>query len=259
MWQFAMNTPADGNGPAAFAGDGGARLISRAPVLACFALIAALHCALLLAFDFSAGRERAFTETAELLLTLDFPDSAPAALEETVAVAPAALPLPAPPPQEDLLPPEPEPLPVEEADSAAPVAEAVAASAVPVAEFPPAFAGGAVGDVGGVGTGGGGVASARRAPMTDAEYLALIMGRLEKNKIYPLSVRKRGIEGDITAAFTIKSDGSVSELRLADTSGHRFLAQAALETIRSASPFPVMEGHAGEYPVQVRIRYHLED
>jgi TonB family protein len=95
--------------------------------------------------------------------------------------------------------------------------------------------------------------------MTEAEYLALIMGRLEKNKIYPQSVRKRGIEGDIVAAFSIRQDGTVSDLRLADPSGHRFLAQAAFETIRSASPFPVMEGHKGEYPVQVRIRYHLEE
>jgi TonB family protein len=95
--------------------------------------------------------------------------------------------------------------------------------------------------------------------MTDAEYLALIMARLEKNKIYPLSVRKRGIEGDIAAAFNIGRDGSVSDMKLVDPSGHRFLAQAAFETIRSASPFPVMEGREGAYTVQVSIRYRLEE
>jgi TonB family protein len=256
MWQFAMNTPANGNGPAAFAGDGGARLINRLPALACFAVLATLHFILLSAFDFSPGRERAFAETEELFITLDFPDSGP---EEAPGVAPVETPLPAsPPPQEEeLLPPEP--LPLEKADSAAPVAEAVAVSAVPATAFPPAFAGSAAGNVGDAGASGGGAAPERKAPMTDAEYLALIMGRLEKNKIYPLSVRKRGIEGDITAAFTIRRDGSVSELRLADPSGHRFLVQAAFETIRSASPFPVMEGRAGDYTVQVSIRYRLED
>ena len=85
------------------------------------------------------------------------------------------------------------------------------------------------------------------------------MGRLEKTIIYPLSVRKRGIEGDIKVHFTIKQDGTVSEIRLADPSGHRFLAQAAFETIRSASPFPLREGREGEYTAQVNIRYRLED
>jgi protein TonB len=95
--------------------------------------------------------------------------------------------------------------------------------------------------------------------MTDAEYLALIMGRLEKHKIYPLSVRKRGIEGDVTVEFTIKRDGTVSALSMADPSGHRFLVQAAFETIHSASPFPVMEGREGDYTARVSIRYQLED
>ena len=95
--------------------------------------------------------------------------------------------------------------------------------------------------------------------MTAAEYLALIMGRLERNKISPLSVRRRGIDGNITVDFTIRPDGTVSDMSLADPSGHRFLAQAAFETIRSAAPFPVLEGHEGDYTVRVSIRYQLED
>ncbi|MDR1176424.1 MAG: energy transducer TonB, partial [Treponema sp.] len=55
-----------------------------------------------------------------------------------------------------------------------------------------------------------------KSPMTDTEYLALVMGRLEQYKIYPLSVRKRGIEGDITVVFVIQRDGSVSDMKLAD-------------------------------------------
>jgi outer membrane biosynthesis protein TonB len=48
-------------------------------------------------------------------------------------------------------------------------------------------------------------------------------------------------------------------MKLADPVGHRFLAQAAFQTIRSASPFPVMEGRDGDYMAQVRIRYRLDD
>jgi TonB family protein len=95
--------------------------------------------------------------------------------------------------------------------------------------------------------------------MSDAEYLALIMCRLEQHKIYPLTLRRRGIEGNVTVAFTIGRNGTVSDIQLADPSGHRFLAQAAFETIRSSGPFPVMEGRDGDYKVQITIRYQLED
>jgi TonB family protein len=93
--------------------------------------------------------------------------------------------------------------------------------------------------------------------MTEAEYLALIMRRLEEKKVYPLSVRKRGIEGDVVLAFTIGPDGTLRNLNTGD--GHRFLVQAALETARTAAPFPVIEGQDGDFNVQVTLRYQLED
>ena len=182
-----------------------------------------------------------------MFITLDFADHGP---EEPAAEAAPELP--------------PVPLPQEEAPSLEPAAEETpvlreesgiasqAETAIPGAAAPSAHTGDAALPVSVPST-------VKNSPMTDADYLALIMGRLEKNKIYPLSVRKRGIEGDIMAAFTIRQDGTVTDMRLVDPSGHRFLAQAAFETIRSASPFPVMEGYEGDYTVQVSIRYHLED
>jgi TonB family protein len=94
-----------------------------------------------------------------------------------------------------------------------------------------------------------------------ADYLALIMRRLEEKKVYPLSVRKRGIEGDVKVDFIIGRNGEVTSITLAD-SDHRFLGQAAVETIRAASPFPVMAGmnyQEMNYPVRVTIRYRLEE
>jgi protein TonB len=241
MWQFAMNVPGDGSG--------GIRRVNRFLTLACFTVLAVLHIVLFSAFDFFVKNEGAPTEPGELFLTLDFADHGP----EEPAAAPdlpfSAVPLP----QEEAPSPAPrEEIPfLQEESGIASLAEPE--TALPGAASPSSYAGEAASSVAAPS------ALVKNSPMTDAEYLALIMGRLEKNKIYPLSVRKRGIEGDIMAAFTIRQDGTVSDMRLADPSGHRFLAQAAFETIRSASPFPVMEGHEGEYIVQVSIRYRLED
>jgi protein TonB len=94
--------------------------------------------------------------------------------------------------------------------------------------------------------------------MSDADYTALVMRRLEEKKIYPLAMRKRGITGDAEALFTIRPDGSLGSLRAGDAPAHPFLVQAALETVRSAAPFPVMEGRVEEYFLRVTIRFQLE-
>jgi TonB family protein len=220
--------------------------VNRLLVLGCFTAIVSLHLAALSAAGFPAKREAPAPETRELFL----------ALQAAEREEPPAMQAAEPPPR--VLPPEPvpaAPLPVtEEAVVASPVEAVEAAASVPAL-----VEGGVSGAYTGDAVSQGPVNSVlpRRRIMTDAEYLALVMDRLEKNKIYPLSVRKRGIEGDITVDFTIRRDGTVSDVK-ADPSGHRFLVQAALETIRSAAPFPVVEGR-GEYSPRVRIRYRLED
>jgi TonB family protein len=257
MWQFAMNSP--GNSRAGFAGGNGPDRVNRLLALGCFLIIAALHAALIVAFGVFAQGERSLPELGDLFLTLEPPEPGPAepALEEAAAMPlPAAAPLP----REEAPPPEPFPEPA--AESVPVFEEAALDSAFPAEpEWPVPAAAAPSGSTGSVvpARAGRGNAGTGRRPMTEAEYLALIMARLERNKVYPLSVRKRGIEGDIAAAFSIGRDGSVSDMKLTDPSGHRFLAQAAFETIRSASPFPVMEGREGAYTVQVSIRYRLED
>jgi TonB family protein len=247
MWQFAMNFPADRD-RRIDPGNGGIRRADRFITLACFAALAVLHIAVLSVFDFFEKSERPLAERGELFITLDFADRAP----EEPAAAPEAAPAAVSLPQEEAASPEPVP----EAIPSPPEESGIASqpeTALPGAESFPALS--AHGDAA---PSDSAPSAVKNRAMTDADYLALILGRLEKNKIYPLSVRKRGIEGDIMTAFTIKQDGTVSGLRLADPSGHRFLAQAAFETIRSASPFPVMEGHEGDYTVQVSIRYRLD-
>jgi protein TonB len=284
MWRFAMNSPGKENWGSGLArGKGDSLWVNRFLTLVCFMAIGTLHILVLAGFDYFKMKEKPLMETRELSLTLDVADHTAEEWDEgTKEVTEAAPEVPPPAvslPQEEVPLPEPasEEIPVlqEESSTASlsepelPLPADVSLSeperALPVAASFSASDEGASMHTGNVAPSEpsvsplAGSVSGPKKKMTDAEYLALIMRRLEKNKIYPLSVRKRGIEGDITVSFTIKQDGTVSKISLADPSGHRFLAQAAFETIRSASPFPIMEGREGDYTAQVNIRYRLED
>jgi protein TonB len=94
--------------------------------------------------------------------------------------------------------------------------------------------------------------------MSESDYIALIMRRLEEKKVYPLAMRKRGIEGAMPVQFTIHADGTLARVTADDRAAHPFLAQAALETVKSASPFPVREGIESDFSLQVTIRYELK-
>jgi TonB family protein len=260
MWQFAMISPANENCHGGFGGGNESdSRIGRLLSLGCFAVIVSLHIAFFSAIDFFAKPEAPSAESRGFSLSFDFADSSPGeSINEAVSEAAPEVPAPAALMPREELPAEAE---QEAASDSGPPTEAE--RAVPAAAPLPIPAEGLS-----TGTGNAAESAASFGPvspvsprplMTDAEYLALIMGLLEKNKINPLSVRKRGIEGDVTVDFTIKRDGTVSAMSPADPSGHRFLVQAAFETIRSASPFPVKEGHEGDYTARVSIRYQLED
>ncbi|MDR1899145.1 MAG: energy transducer TonB [Treponema sp.] len=245
-----MSSPADGRGrefspgaagPAAAAAVGSPAGSAAGPCGGiCFAVLAALHAVV---FSFApADRWRPAVEpAAELSLVFEAFDRPPAAEA----------------------PPRPEPPPAAEAVTEAAVTEAAAAEAAVTesavtegAAVPAAVPGNAAP---GVTTGNGVTAGGAGAA---ADYLALIMRRLEEKKVYPLAVRKRGIEGDVTVRFTIGRNGAVTGITL-EAAAHRFLGQAAVETVKSAAPFPVPAGAAAgreeQYPVRVTIRYRLED
>jgi protein TonB len=203
----------------------------------CFLFFAALHLLIPVLVRFSPPLKKG-TETGEMALTF-----------ESFAVPAAA-------PVRPAMPPVIPPAVPETALPETPVTpEAVTETFVPAAAFPENTGGGdggtalAAGETGAPGQG------------AEADYLALILRRLEEKKVYPLSVRKRGLEGDVTVAFTIAQNGAVTGITLGD-SAHRFLGQAAIETVHAASPFPVrpaQHNQGKDYPVRVTIRYKLEE
>ncbi len=74
--------------------------------------------------------------------------------------------------------------------------------------------------------------------------------RLEQFKHYPISARRRGIEGAVDVSFRLNERGRAEDMRLVSGSGYDILDEAALETVRRAEPFPV---HGGSY----RFRLHF--
>jgi protein TonB len=92
-------------------------------------------------------------------------------------------------------------------------------------------------------------------PAPSADYLALVMRHLEQRKVYPLAARKRGMEGDITVTFVITADGKAE--KISATGAHRYLIQAAEQSVRQASPFPVPAGAA--FNARLVIRYRLDE
>jgi TonB family protein len=261
MWQFAMNSPGE---PRSRHGGNtlNDRRVNQAFTLGCFICVSALHLIVLSAVDFT-GLDSVI-QTKELSLVFETVDIGPEIsaypVPETVPETPPA-PVREPEVVSEPAVLAPQPAVVDTLETV-PEAESETGLVSTVQSAPEQTGASSFGEetgAGYAGSGHGGAEQIRQRSMTDAEYMALVMSLLEKNKIYPLAVRRRGIEGNVTVGFTIQKDGRVSGIQLLDPAGHRFLAQAAFETIRSSSPFPVMEDLDGDYLVQVTIRYRLED
>ena len=72
---------------------------------------------------------------------------------------------------------------------------------------------------------------------------------------YPYRARQKGWQGKVLVAFRLKTDGGVSDIRVAQSSGCQFLDESAVATIQKAAPFPSI-GHEArlQLPVTYRLR-----
>jgi TonB family protein len=80
-----------------------------------------------------------------------------------------------------------------------------------------------------------------------------IRAAIERAKRYPLFARDRGIEGKVTAEFSIDINGLPEDVKIKRSSGFKILDSAAKETIIRAAPFPVVRGKI-EIPITFRLR-----
>jgi len=74
------------------------------------------------------------------------------------------------------------------------------------------------------------------------EYLrknfSYIRDMIQKRISYPALAKRMGWEGKVTVFFMIVSDGRVKDVEVKESSGRDVFDKSAIETIRTASPFP---------------------
>ncbi|MCB1616219.1 MAG: energy transducer TonB [Pseudomonadales bacterium] len=91
--------------------------------------------------------------------------------------------------------------------------------------------------------------SAKSAP--EAEYLAIWQEKIERlgNRYYPEEARSRKISGSLRLLVAIDSNGEVANIRITQSSGQPVLDNAAIMTVKLASPFP---------PFPPELRKHVD-
>jgi protein TonB len=93
---------------------------------------------------------------------------------------------------------------------------------------------------------------------TTQAYFAMVRLRIEANKSYPRSARRRNIEGRVTVGFVLETDGRATSVKVVKSSRHSILDKAALEAVRRASPFPRPPEHLFHKPIPLRITVAFE-
>ena len=70
------------------------------------------------------------------------------------------------------------------------------------------------------------------------QHFAYIKELIEKEFVYPRIARRRGLEGKVVVSFVICKDGTVHEIKIVESSGHKILDKNAVACVNRAAPFP---------------------
>jgi protein TonB len=88
-------------------------------------------------------------------------------------------------------------------------------------------------------------------------YLLRLLAHIDSHKFYPRSARRRGTEGEISVAFYLRKDGSISELRV--TGGSKVLRDAAKQAVQRALSLPLPpESLPLQQPIRFAMVYRLD-
>jgi len=90
-------------------------------------------------------------------------------------------------------------------------------------------------------------------------YLANLKRRIQHEWVYPEDAWSRGVSGELLLVFTLNKSGSMTSLRLVQSSGFPVLDQEALRAVKQAAPFDPFPPHMGEEPWNIvgSFHYHL--
>ena len=91
-------------------------------------------------------------------------------------------------------------------------------------------------------------------------YLTALQRAIARHQRYPASARRHGQTGVATLSFVIEADGRLSQIRLAQSSGHESLDQAALQALARLGRFDPIPKSIGRsrWSLRIPIRFDLK-
>ncbi len=87
-------------------------------------------------------------------------------------------------------------------------------------------------------SGGNNDISADQMGIIKRAFSSQVRTKIAQSKYYPRMARKRGFEGEPVVAFTLGNTGDLVEVSINNPSSHKLLNEAALDAVKSASPYP---------------------
>lgn len=90
-------------------------------------------------------------------------------------------------------------------------------------------------------------------------YLAELMRKLNRHKVYPPELKREKIEGRVLLKFTIAADGQVVFADVQGSSGSSDLDSAAMNMLKRASPLPAIPAwmNRSELTLSIPVEYSL--
>lgn len=87
-------------------------------------------------------------------------------------------------------------------------------------------------------------------------FYSQIKERINKNKVYPKTAQRRGIQGDVTVRFLINSNGELVDIRIVN--GKKVFKESALSAIKNSFPIKVpSELKEKKFELELVIEYRL--
>jgi TonB family protein len=90
------------------------------------------------------------------------------------------------------------------------------------------------------------------------EYLARLKRRIQRLWEYPEEAVKHGISGELLILFTLNRAGSLTYIRLAQSSGYPVLDEEALRAVKVSAPFDPFLAQMGDEPLNISASFYYD-
>lgn len=110
------------------------------------------------------------------------------------------------------------------------------------------------------GVGGGGSVFGNALADIRTIYKAELEALIDRNTFYPMTARRLGQTGTVQVAFTLLADGSITNVKISDSSGNSRLDTAGLEAVKKVKKFKALpsEFKTSSLDMNVPIRFKLQ-